>query len=125
MELLRRLRRITTLTNEVKNMKKKNQKPQIPLRKWHQLKDGTVIDHAYYDCIHYYRRDGITNGRSCHSFCIDSECVEETEGKPCCLIQYAPGYKSDKIRYIYFKISENEQKAIENKLKGCPCTATT
>ena len=101
-------------------MKKKNQKPvEIPLRNWHNLKDGTIIDKAYEDCMHYYRREEITKDFSCHSFCVDGRCIEESEGKPCCLIQYAPGYKSDKIRYIYFKISEAEQIAIEQKTKMC------
>ena len=95
--------------------KKQEKKVVIPLRNWHQLKDGTVIDKAYESCIHYYRRDEITHDLACHTFCIDGQCVEETLGKPCCLIQYAPGIKSDKIRYIYFKISELEQRKIEQK----------
>jgi len=102
----------------VYKMTKKKQEEKvvvIPLRNWHQLKDTTVIDKAYEGCIHYYRRDEITHDLACHTFCIDGQCVEETLGKPCCLIQYAPGIKSDKIRYIYFKISELEQRKIEQK----------
>ena len=100
-------------------MKKKNQPVQIPLRNWHKTKDGQIVNRAYKDCIHYYKRCEITKDCSCHSFTVDSQCIEETEGKPCCLIQWKPGYKSDKIRYIYFKISEQEKISIEQKLRMC------
>ena len=84
-----------------------------PLRGWHKTKDGAIVDKAYESCIHYYRRDEITGDKTCHCFCIDGTCHEESNGLPCSMIQYAPGVKSDKIRYIYFKISESERVAIE------------
>jgi len=87
----------------------------VPLRGWHKTKDGETVDKAYEGCIHYYRRDEITHDNTCHCFSMDTRCCEESKGCPCSLIQYAPGCKSEKIRYIYFKISDNEQRAIEQK----------
>lgn len=84
----------------------------------HKTKDGTIVDKAYEGCIHYYRRDEITGNDSCHLFCIDGPCCEESKGTVCQMIHYAPGKKSDKIRYIYFKISEEEKEEIEKHM-GC------
>ena len=100
-------------------MQKQKKPISIPLRNWHKTKDGKTIDKAYEDCIQYYRREEITGDNTCHMFGnMDTTCCEESKGAPCTLLLYGPGKKSDKIRYIYFKISDDEQKAIEAKLKG-------
>ena len=90
----------------------------IPLRGWHKTKDGKSVDKAYEGCIHYYRRGEVTGNDTCHCFCQDSPCCEESKGTVCQMIQYAPGKKSDKIRYIYFKIADEEKDEIEKNL-GC------
>ena len=100
---------------------KKTKNPiQIPLRNWHKLPDGTVVDKAYENCMDYFKNGEITGNRTCHSFCVDSTCCEESEGKPCCLIRYSSkGIKSLKIQFIYFKHSpEIEAKMIETIKSG-------